>query len=434
MKVTIESISPIQKKLSFEIPPERVAEEIERSYRTVQGSARIKGFRAGKVPRPLLERHFGEQIAAEVSSLLVEESYGQALAEHAVPVVSRPHIVAEKLIPGQPFRYSATVEVRPDIAIADYEGIEVERRVRKVGEHEVAQALDRLAESFAQLRPVTERETVEPGDVVTVDYAAFQRGKPVAGMQGKDRLVELRQDAAPPGFVEHLVGVRKGESVEFSVPLPPPEASDPGQGELTAFRVTVRDIARKEKPQLDDEFAKDHGECATLEELRAKVRESLQKAADRQADRQVEDEVLGRILDRNPFEVPPSLVQDQIQRLLTESGVQRSVDVSALPQPVRDELTLRARKQVQTVFVLDAVAKQAALAVSEEELRQRIDEILASVGPEHRQRFEAVYAQPENRGALRERLLQEKALRFLVAKAKIRTVEEEGVAGGEAKG
>jgi trigger factor len=198
--------------------------------------------------------------------------------------------------------------------------------------------------------------------------------------------------------------------------------------------VTVRDIARKEKPQLDDEFAKDHGECATLEELRAKVRESLQKAADRQADRQVEDEVLGRILDRNPFEVPPSLVQDQIQRLLTESGVQRSVDVSALPQPVRDELTLRARKQVQTVFVLDAVAKQAALAVSEEELRQRIDEILASVGPEHRQRFEAVYAQPENRGALRERLLQEKALRFLVAKAKIRTVEEEGVAGGEEKG
>lgn len=433
MKVTIESISPIQKKLSFEIPPERVAEEIERSYRTVQSSARIKGFRAGKVPRPLLERHFGEQIAAQVSSHLVEESYCQALAEHAVPVVSRPQIVAERLIPGQPFRYSATVEVRPEISLTDYEGIEVERRVRKVEEHEVAQALERLAESFAQLRPITDRETVEQGDVVTVDYSAFQRGKPVAGMQGKDRLVELRQDTAPPGFVEHLVGVRKGEAVQFSVPLP--EASGQGQGELTTFRVTVRDIARKEKPPLDDEFAKDHGECATLEELRAKVLDNLQKAANRQADRQVEDELMSKILDRNPFAVPPSLVQDQVRRLLAESGVQQSsVDVAALPESLRDEVTMRARKQVQTMFVLDAIAEQAALTVSEEELHRRVAEILAAVGPEHRQRLEALYAQPENRETLRERLLREKALRFLIDKAKIRTIEGEGVAGGEEKG
>ncbi|MCS6907259.1 MAG: trigger factor, partial [Anaerolineales bacterium] len=204
MKVTIESISPVQKKLSVEIPPERVTQEIERSYRAVQSNARLKGFRAGKVPRPLLERHFGEQIAAEVSSLLVEESYGRALAEYAIPAVSRPQIVAEKLIAGQPFRYAATVEVRPEVVIRDYEGIEVERKVRKVREEEVVQTLDRLAESFAQLRPITERETVELGDVVTLDYSAFQRGKPVPGMQGKDRLVELKQGTAPPGFVEHL--------------------------------------------------------------------------------------------------------------------------------------------------------------------------------------------------------------------------------------
>ncbi len=432
MKVTIESLSPIQKKLSFEIPPERVAEEIERSYRAVQSNARIKGFRAGKVPRPLLERHFGEQIAAEVSSLLVEESYGQALAEHAVPVVSRPHIVTEKLIPGQPFRYSATVEVRPEISLADYEGIEVERRVRKVGEHEVTQALDRLAESFAQLHPITDRDTVELGDVVTVDYSAFRRGKPVAGMQGKGRLVELKQGAAPPGFVEHLAGVRKGETVRFSVP--PTEASTQSQEESTTFCVTVRDIARKEKPLLDDEFAKDHGECATLEELRAKILDNLQKAANRQADRQMEDELLSKILDRNPFAVPPSLVQDQVRRLLAESGIERAVDVSALPEPLRDELTMRARKQVQTIFVLDAIAKQAALTVSEEELHQRVAEILAAAGPEHRQRLEVSYAQPENREKVRERLLREKALRFLVDKAKIRTIEEEGVAGEQEKG
>src|SRR5262249_10206494 len=158
MKVTIEPITTVQKKLSFEIPPERVGEEIEKAYRTFQSTARVKGFRAGKAPRPLLERHFGEQVAAEVSSLLVEESYAKALEEHLLPVVTQPQIVTEKLIPGQPFRYSATVEVRPDITVADYEGIAVEKRIKKVGEQDVENALNRLAESFAQLHPVTDRD------------------------------------------------------------------------------------------------------------------------------------------------------------------------------------------------------------------------------------------------------------------------------------
>src|SRR5213593_166095 len=141
MKVLIEPLSPVQKKISFEIPLERVGEEVEKAYRALQHKARLKGFRAGKVPRPLLERHFGEQVAAEVSSLLVEESYAKALEEHLLPVVTRPQIVTEKLTPGQPFRYSATVEVRPDITVADYEGITVEKRVQKVGEREIDTAL-----------------------------------------------------------------------------------------------------------------------------------------------------------------------------------------------------------------------------------------------------------------------------------------------------
>src|SRR5919106_1453636 len=121
MKVSIEPLSPIQKKLAVEIPPERVREEIEKAYRTVQQQARLKGFRVGKVPRSVLERHFGTQVEEEVSALLVKESYARALEDHPLPVVSQPQIVAEKLTPGHPFRYSATVEVKPDIAVTQYE-------------------------------------------------------------------------------------------------------------------------------------------------------------------------------------------------------------------------------------------------------------------------------------------------------------------------
>lgn len=437
MKILIESLSPVQKKVSFEIPPERVGAEIEKAYNTVQHTARVKGFRAGKVPRPILERHFGERVAAEVSSLLVEESYAQALEEHALQVVARPHIAMEKLIPGQPFRYSATVEVRPDITITDYEGIEVEKPLGIVEEAEVDAALARLAESFAQLLPVSDRDVVAAGDVVRLDYSATIEGKPIAGLQGKGRLVELGQENLLPGFEQHLLGVRRGETVEFSLALPRPEDSSDATERFADFRVTVHELARKEVPPLDDEFAKDHGECATLVELREKVRRNLQRTAERRAEGQMEEELITQLLIRNPFEVPPSLVREQEQRMLIEAGVLRpggdpEASAAMVPAPLREEFRARAQRQVQTVLLLDTLAKQLNLSVSEEELRQRVEEIVSAAGVERRQQIEAFYAKPENQHALQNRLLHEKALRFVVDKAKVKTVER-GVAGEEEK-
>lgn len=437
MKIYIEPLSSVQKKINFEIPSERVGEEIEKAYRTFQHSARLKGFRAGKVPRPLLERHFGEQVAAEIGSILMEESYAQALQEHALQVVARPHIVAEKLVPGQPFRYSATVEVRPEMTVADYEGLEVEKEVRTAEEREVEEELARLAESFAQLLPVTDRDRVEQGDVVRADYSASLNGKPIASLQGKSRLIEIGKETVFPGFQEHLLGARREEPVQFSLALPDTEPPSGGTERLAAFRVIVRELARKDIPPLDDEFAKDHGECATLEELREKVRRNLQLAIDRRAEGQMEEALIAQLISRNPFEVPPSLMREQEQRMLIEAGVQRpggdpDASVEVLPESLREELSARARRQVQTVLLLDSLAKQLALSVSDEELRQRIAEFVTAAGVERRQHIEAFYAKAENQRALQNRLLHEKALRFVVDKASIRTVEK-GVAGGGGK-
>jgi len=445
MKITIEPITSVQKKLSFEIPPERVGEEIEKAYRTFQNTARVKGFRAGKAPRPLLERHFGEQVAAEVSSLLIEESYAKALEEHLLPVVTQPQIVTEKLIPGQPFRYSATVEVRPDITVADYEAIAVEKRMRKVGEQEIENTLNRLAESFAQLHPVTDRDQIDHGDVVRLDYTAFLNGKVIPGLQGKDRLVEMGKENIFPGFQEHVLGMRRGGTAEFPLAFPKSDDSPDDSARVATFQVTVHDLTRKEVPRLDDEFAKDHGECATLAELREKVSHNLQQAADQQAENQMEEELITQLLSRNPFEVPPSLVREQEHHILLEAGIVRAGEdpaarKAALPEGLREEFTSRARRQVQIVLLLDALAKQLGLAVSEEDLRQHIEEIIAANGVERRQQIEAFYAKEENRHALERRLLHEKALRSVVDKAAIKIVEESetgeglgGVAGGEEK-
>ena len=440
MNVHIETLDAVQKKLTFEIPPDRVKEEIEKVYRTFQRTAQVKGFRTGKVPRPVLERHFGEQVASEVSAHLIEESYIKALQEHSLQVVADPHLVPEKLVSGQPFRYSATVELRPEITVKDYEGVEAEKTVKKVADEEVEKSLAQIADSFAQLSPITDRDQVENGDVVTIDYAASSEGRPLSELQGKGRFIEIGKEVVFPGFQEKLLGARKGETVQFSLPFPqrsegPQEQAPPER--LAAFRVTVHDLARKELPTLDDEFAKDHGECDTLAGLRAKIRTNLQQHADRQADSQLQDAVMTRLLELNPFEVPPTLVREQLRRMLIDARI-ASPDIDAatlesrLPEGLRDGFMSNAKKQVQIAFLLEALAKQFELSIPDEEVQQQVDHIAESVGTDRHPQIVAFYAREENRRALRNRLLHEKALQLVVEKAKVKVVEQE-VAGGEEK-
>ncbi len=440
MNVHIETLDTVQKKLTFEIPPDRVKEEVEKTYRTFQCTAQVKGFRAGKVPRPVLERHFGDKVASEVSAHLIEESYLKALQEHSLQVVADPHIVPEKLVSGQPFRYSATVELRPEIVVKDYEGVEAEKMVRQVAEEEIDKSLAQIAESLAQLHPITDRDQVENGDVVTIDYAASSDGRPLSDLQGKGRFVEIGKEVIFPGVQEKLIGARKGEIVQFSLPFPR-EAEDQQEPAITerlaAFRVTVQDLARKELPTLDNDFAKDHGECDTLVELREKVRTNLQQHADRQADNQLQDVVMTRLLELNPFDVPPTLVREQMRRMLIDARMV-SPDIDAvtlearLPEGLRDGFMSSAKKQVQIGFLLETLATQLGLSVPEEEVQQQVNSIAERAGPTQQPQITAFYGREENRRGLRNRLLHEKALHLVVEKAQVKVVDRE-VAGREEK-
>ncbi len=436
MKISIEKLSSVQKKIAFEIPADQVQAGLEKAYRTYQNHVQLKGFRAGRVPRQVLERRFGEQIAAEVSSSLVEESLAKAIEEHELTIVTKPQIVPERLVAGNPFCYSAIVETRPEVKNVDCEGIEVEKVISSVEEKEVDESLARLAESLAQLHPVTDRDQVELEDVITLDYRAAQNGQAIPGLEGKGRLVEMGKESLLPGFQERLISIQKGQTVEFSLPLPQgtqEEDSDQQKAGTADFRVTIHDIARKEVPLLDDEFAKDHGECDTLEELRAKVRDNMEQMVERRAEGQMHEAVLGQMLNKNPFEVPPGLIREQAQQLFVESGMQGqgkvAFDDPTIPEVIREDFSQRAKRQIETTLLLDALVEQLGVTSTEEEVDLKIEDFGAA-SVEHRQQIEALYADPTNRQMLKGRLLREKALQAVVEKAHIRTVLRD-VAGAE---
>lgn len=428
MKVSIEPLSPVQTKISIEIPADRVHAGLERAYQRYQSQVQLKGFRAGRVPRRVMERRFGERITSEVGSALVEESLPEAIREHGLAIVTQPQVVTERLVVGSPFCYSATVETKPEVQHVAYEGLAVDKKIAPVTEQAVDDTLARLADSLAQLHPIADRDHVEAGDVVRLDYRAERDGRLIAGLEGAGRLFEMGRETLLPGFQEKIIGARKGHRLSFSLPLPqgPQAGTDaPPDAQSADFQVTIHDIARKEVPRLDDEFAKDHGECDTLEALRAKLRENLEQSAERRAEQQMESDLVSQMLRRHPVEVPPGLVREHAQRLFVETGLQprdgMAFDDPALPQAVREDLSARAKRQIETTWLLDALAEQLGLTLSEDAVNTKVAEF-AAANAEQRQQVEALYADADNRRMLQSRLLREEALRAVVEKADIRTV------------
>ncbi len=425
MEVTVEDLSPIKKKLGIALPPEEVQAKIDAAYRGLSQRARIKGFRPGKVPRQVLERYYGSQVESEVIGELIQHSFVHALEERQLKAVARPEIVAEEVRPAEGLRYSATIEIKPEVAVSGYSGLEVERAVEPVAETAIDEQLERLRQSFAQMVPVTNRDTVEKGDLVSLAYTGVVDGRALTGATAQSRVLEVGSGTFPPPFEEKLVGLKRGESAHIPVEYPPQHHSAEVAGKTVTFRVEIKEIGRKELPSLDDEFAKDHGECGSLAELRDKIRQGLTAAAEREADERMRVALVRQVVERNPFDVPEALVAQRFESMAHDVGVHDAqagdnAELQAKLDEIRTELRGRARESVHSALVLERIALQEHIAVPETDVDERIAEVVRSA-PRERDRLAELYRHPEARREIAERLAQEKALAWLVEHATIRT-------------
>jgi trigger factor len=425
MQVTVEDLSPIKKKIGIALPPEEVQAKIDAAYRGLSQRARIKGFRPGKVPRQVLERYYGSQVESEVIGELIQDSYARALEERQLRAVARPEIVAEEVRPTEGLRYSATIEIKPEVSIEGYDKLAVERTVAPVSEEAIDAQLERLRQSLAQMVPVEDRDVVESGDLVELNYTGVVEGRALPGAAAQNRVVEVGSETFPPPFEEKLIGLKRGESAHIAVPYPPHHHSQEVAGKTVTFRVEVKEIGRKELPALDDEFAKDHGECGSLAELRDKIRQGLVASAEREADEQLRIALVKQLVERTPLDVPDALVTQRFDAMAREVGVHGAesggnAELDAKLDEIRTELRRRAREAVHSALVLERIALQEHIAASEAEVDERIAHVVRAA-PRERDRLAELYRHPEARREIAERLAQEKALTWLVEHATITT-------------
>ena len=289
----------------------------------------------------------GDQVRAEVFGKLVQTSFREALREKNIEPIGEPEIVTERAEPGAALRYSVTLEVKPTVQASGYAGLEAARPLRRVDDTDIDRVLQNLRESLAQLHPITDRTRAQPEDMATIDYVVRSGARIVAHGDNQLRPVGTSEPGDPLGA--HLDGMEVGSTREFTGEVPSEMAEQEGAERTLAYRVTLKALARKELPPLDDEFAKDHGDCDTLDELRRRIRTQLEAAAVADADGAVRGTLLDQLVRQHDFEVPRAMIDQRAESLLEElfermgprrPGPERE---AALRAQLRQEVEERAR-------------------------------------------------------------------------------------------
>ena len=425
LKVDVEAVDSLRRRLAIEVPAETVATEIDKAFAELARAAKVPGFRPGRVPRAVLERMFGDRVRAEVFGRLIQDSYAEAIEEQRIAAVGQPEIVTEQTEAGAALRYRATVEVKPEVTVEGYAGLNVERPIAAVTDADVTAALQRLQHALAQLRPLTDRTQIEPGDVVTLDYEARMNGRLMS--RGEGREVELGANRFPSGFDAHLLGATAGAQLDFEITYPAEDEAPELAGKTMQFHVNVRAISTKELPPLDDEFAKDHGECSTLEELRQRLRHQLEQEAAQRADEAVRRAVLTALVEAHDIPVPNAMVQRRTEALVEEvlhdwqRQRGRLKDDSQARAHLRKELEPRAHEQVKIALLLEAIARQEGIDVRDDEVEARVEALTAAAGAAA-ERVRAFYQQAEARRQLRTQMVQARAVDFVISRAHVRDV------------
>jgi trigger factor len=342
-------------------------------------------------------------------------------------------IESDPLKPGEPFKYSATVEVFPEVEVKDYLGLEVTKEKLVQNAEAVNARLKEMQESMAQLAPAPEGHAAAMGDFLTFDFKGTLNGVPFEGGEAEDFQLELGSGRFIPGFEEQMVGMKAGAAGTVKVTFPENYGNDTLAGQPAEFAVTVKEIKVKELPELNDELAKEFGEFETLDELKLKLAELQQAQEERRIENELRDRLIKALIEKNELEVPEALV-DRQATLMLESTKQRlaaqrlSLEMMGMTdEGYKMQFREGAREQVKGSLLLDALAEKESLEISDEEVAQQLKEMAAGTKQDP-EKVANLYAKDSRaRENLIAQMREDKALQFLLERAKVVEVAKEDI-------
>jgi trigger factor len=419
LKVSSEKIEGCQVALTVEVEPDEMGKALDGAYRRLVGKVAIPGFRKGKAPRALLERHIGkESMDAEALEYLVPELYDRAIDQEQVEAIGQPNV---EITQNDPPIFKATVPVRPVVELGDYRSISVTSEKVEITEENVDEGIKNLRQMQATWEPVERESRID--DLVTIDVEGIVEDKTV--LDRKEIPFRLSADATipVPGFVDQVQGMKAGEQKEFTIPFPDDNESEELAGKDCLYKISMTEVKEEHLPEVDEEFVKSLGqEIETVEQLRERLLENITAAAERERQTKLENDVIDAVAAVSQFEFPAMFTEQEIDRLANEQvtrmgGMQiedflRYRGITA--EDFRNELRPMAEKRVMSSLLLNKVHDAESIEVSDDEITAGVDRLVEEAGEEQGEMVRKMFESPEARESITGRLLTEKTLKLLI--------------------
>ena len=426
MNSTIEKTEGNKVSLKIEISYEDFEKEIQKAYTKNRGRFAVPGFRQGKVPRKIIESNYGDTVFYEDAiNSVFPPAYEKAIEEHDLEPIDRPSLDLEDIKKGEPVILLVDVEVKPEVKLGEYKGIEVEKEEFNVTDEDIENELKNIQERNARIVEVEDRPA-EDGDILTLDYSGSVNGEKFDGGTAKNQQLELGSDSFIPGFEEQLVGVSKDEETEVKVTFPDEYHVEELEGEEAVFEVKVHEIKSKELPELDDELAKDVSEFDTLDEVKEDIKKKLEEEAKKKEEASFENGVIDKVCENAEVETPDILIEDQIDanvqnfsQRLGQQGLQleKYLELTGMNMSdFRGQFEEDAQRLAKAELVIDAISEKEEIEATDDEVEKDLEEMSKQYGQdleEVKKRFSE-----NDLDYLKMGIIKRKTVEFLVENAK----------------
>lgn len=433
MKTKLERMERNEVALEIEVEADRLEQAMQKAYRKVVTKVNIPGFRKGKAPRQVLEAYLGkEALFEDALEEVIPQAYDEAVKETEIEPVSQPKIDVVQIEDGKPLIFKANVIVKPEVKLGTVTGLKVEIPRHEVSEEDVEQRLQAMRNRYAKLITAEEGVPAENGDVLNINFRGFIDDEPFPGGMGEDYSLELGSNTFIPGFEEQLVGAVTGEEKEVKVTFPEEYHADDLKGKDARFEVTINQIQKRELSPLDDDFARDVSEFDTLEELKSDLRKNLEEEAATQTEGMIRQRLVAQAVEHSEIDVPEEMIESQTDLLLQRfeerlfyqgMKLEDYVQMAGISiEQMRQDMRPQAEQSVRENLVLETIAKQMDLKVTDEDFDKQIEKAAQEFG------MEADAVRPSLEGS-RERIeygiLLDKAVDYMKEHADITVIDEQ---------
>ena len=392
MSVKVENLEHNMAKLTIEVSAEELEKALNTAYNKQKRQISVPGFRKGKVPRAMIEKMYGAEIFYEdAANELMQQTYPSAIDESGVDIVSRPTVDVVQIEKGKPFIYTAEVATRPEVTLGKYMGVTVTQIDTSVTEDEVEAELENQRNTNARTVTVTDRP-VKEGDTAVIDFEGFVDGVAFDGGKAENHSLEIGSHSFIDTFEDQLVGKNAGDEVEVNVTFPEQYQAADLAGKPAVFKVKINEIKAKELPELNDEFAQDVAGVDTLAEYKEELKKNLAEKKENEAKKTKEDEAIQKIIDKSKMDLPKAMIDTQCETMVNEfaqriaqSGLSMDqylqfsgMTVDQLKEQVRPE----AETRIKSSLVLEQIAKEENIEVSDEDINAEIEKMAKAYGME----------------------------------------------------